>query len=33
MKPQGDTQTIFGKLILQGEPVTLIDKQAKKTSK
>ena len=33
MKQQGDTQTVFGKPLLQGEPVTLIDKQAKKASK
>jgi hypothetical protein len=33
MKQQGDTQTVFGKPLLQGEPVTLIGKQAKKASK
>jgi arylsulfatase A-like enzyme len=33
MKQQGDTQTVFGKPLLQGEPVTLIDKQARKASK
>jgi len=28
MKQQGDTQTVFGQPLLQGEPVTLIDKDA-----
>ncbi|MEQ1850809.1 MAG: sulfatase [Chthoniobacteraceae bacterium] len=33
MKQQGDTQPVLGKPLLQGEPVTLIDKPAKKASK
>jgi hypothetical protein len=33
MKQQGDTQPIFGKPLLQGEPVTLIDKEAAKRAK
>ena len=30
MKQQSDTQTVFGKPLLQGEPVTLIDPGAAK---
>ncbi len=33
MQQQGDTQTVFGKPLLQGEPVTLIDKDAAKKTK
>jgi len=33
MKQQGDTQTVFGKPLLQGEPVTLIDPGAAKKAK
>ena len=33
MKQQGDTRPVLGKPLLQGEPVTLIDKPAKKASK
>jgi arylsulfatase A-like enzyme len=33
MKQQGDTQTVFGKPLLQGEPVTLIDKDAVKKAR
>ncbi len=33
MKQQGDTQAVLGKPLLQGEPVTLIDKPEKKASK
>jgi arylsulfatase A-like enzyme len=33
MKQQGDTQTVFGKPLIQGEPVTLIDPGAAKKAK
>jgi uncharacterized sulfatase len=33
MQQQGDTQTVFGKPLLQSEPVTLIDKDAAKKTK
>jgi hypothetical protein len=33
MKLQGDTQTVFGKPLLQGEPVTLIDPTTAKKGK
>jgi arylsulfatase A-like enzyme len=33
MKQQGDTQAVFGKPLLQGEPVTLIDPGAAKKGK
>jgi N-sulfoglucosamine sulfohydrolase len=33
MKQQGDTQPVFGKPLFQGEPVTLIDREAAKKAK
>jgi len=33
MKQQGDTQTVFGKPLLEGEPFTLIDKPGKRAAK
>ncbi len=33
MKRQGDQETVFGTPLLQGEPVTLIDKQSKKKAR